>query len=971
MTTPPAGTVTFLSTDIEGSTTRWEHAPEAMQVALARHDALLRAAIAAHEGVVVQTGGDSFVAAFATAPAALLAALQAQRALQTEPWPPPLAGLPVRMALHTGTTGEQVSDYHTEYILNRLARLLAAGHGGQILLSRLTWELVRTDPPAGITARSLGAPRLKDLVEPLPIFQLVAPDLPTDFPPLRTLDRYPHNLPAQLTALIGRTQEIQAATALLRRAGVRLVTFVGAGGTGKTRLALQVAAEVSDDFGDGVFFVNLAPITNPELIATTIADVLGVREAAGQILRETLQQYLRSRRVLLVLDNFEQILDGAPLIADLLQGAPTLKVLVTSRAVLHVSGEHEFAVPPLTLPDRRHPPPMDVLTQYDAVRLFIARAQAVKADFQVTNDNAPAVAEICHRLDGLPLAIELAAARIRILSPQAMLPRVASRLTLLTGGARELPARQQTLRNTIDWSYSLLTAGEQALLRRLAVFVGGRTLEAIEAVCTIAGDRELDALTGVASLVDKSLLQQEESGAGEARFWMLETIWEYALEQLAASGELMTLRQQHTQYYVELAEQAVRHLEDADQGIWAQRLETEYDNLRAVLSWSSASGGDVTVGMRLVGLLWHFWEMRSHFAEGRAWAERMLAVTGDGQAALRADVLTAAGTMAWSQGDFARAAAYHEQALQLYRDRDNKPGIAFALNNLAMQLREQGGQERALALCQESLVLYRALGDRRGTAMLLHNLGDLVQEQGDHTRAEQLFQESVALEQALGDNWLVARTTTNLGYLALAQGRPATAATAFTEALATSQQLEDKLGLAQVLMGFGQLASRQGQPERSVRLFAAADALLHAAGARLVGGGTAEINHDIDAARIQLDKAAWEAAWAAGQTMPLEDVIACALQVPTAAEPAHEPVQSSLSSPAPTASTTRRDPDALTAREVEVLRLVAAGLTDAEIATRLVLSPRTVQVHLRSIYSKLGLTTRSAATRYAIGHHLA
>ncbi|HEX6607537.1 MAG TPA: LuxR family transcriptional regulator, partial [Chloroflexia bacterium] len=304
-------------------------------------------------------------------------------------------------------------------------------------------------------------------------------------------------------------------------------------------------------------------------------------------------------------------------------------------------------------------------------------------------------------------------------------------------------------------------------------------------------------------------------------------------------------------------------------------------------------------------------------------------------------------------------------------DRDNKPGIAFALNNLAMQLREQGGQERALALCQESLVLYRALGDRRGTAMLLHNLGDLVQEQGDHTRAEQLFQESVALEQALGDNWLVARTTTNLGYLALAQGRPATAATAFTEALATSQQLEDKLGLAQVLMGFGQLASRQGQPERSVRLFAAADALLHAAGARLVGGGTAEINHDIDAARIQLDKAAWEAAWAAGQTMPLEDVIACALQVPTAAEPAHEPVQSSLSSPAPTASTTRRDPDALTAREVEVLRLVAAGLTDAEIATRLVLSPRTVQVHLRSIYSKLGLTTRSAATRYAIGHHLA
>jgi class 3 adenylate cyclase len=312
MTTPPTGTVTFLSTDIEGSTTRWEHAPEAMHMALARHDALLRAAITAQDGIVVRTGGDSFVAAFSTATAALLAALQAQRALRAEPWPPPLDSLRVRMALHTGTASGQAGDYHTEYTLTRLTRLLVAGHGGQILLSGLTWDLVHADLPTDITARALGAPRLKDLVEPLLIFQIVAPDLPADFPPLRTLDVRPNNLPAQLTLLIGREQEVRAASALLRRSGVRLVTFTGPGGTGKTRLALQVAAEISEDFGDGVFFVNLAPITNPELIATTIAGILGLREVAGQVLRETLQRYLRGRAVLLVLDNFEQVLGAAP-----------------------------------------------------------------------------------------------------------------------------------------------------------------------------------------------------------------------------------------------------------------------------------------------------------------------------------------------------------------------------------------------------------------------------------------------------------------------------------------------------------------------------------------------------------------------------------------------------------------------------------------------------------------------------------
>jgi class 3 adenylate cyclase len=464
---PLTGTVTFLFTDIEGSTRLWEHNALAMQSALARHDELLRSVVEGCGGYVFKTVGDAICAVFPTAPDALQAALETQRRLLSSVWEQS-GPLFVRMALHTGAAEERDGDYFGPPV-NRVARLLSAAHGGQVLLSLPTQELVRDQLPAGTSLRDLGEYRLKDLFRPERVYQLLAPGLPVEFPPLRTLDAYRNNLPLQPTPLIGREKEVAEVCERLARPEVRLLTLTGAGGTGKTRLGLQAAAELTERFEDGVFFVPLAAISDPTLVLPAVAGTLGVKEAGGQPLLESLEYYLGEKRILLVTDNFEQVLEAAPVVTGLLSAASKVKVLATSRIPLRLYGEHEYAVPPLGLPDPERPPSVESLTQYEAVRLFVERAQAAKADFSVTNDNAPAVAEICYRLDGLPLAIELAAARIKVLSPQKMLGRLGNRLKLLTGGARDLPERQRTLRSTIEWSYGLLEEGEKVLFARLSV----------------------------------------------------------------------------------------------------------------------------------------------------------------------------------------------------------------------------------------------------------------------------------------------------------------------------------------------------------------------------------------------------------------------------------------------------------------------------------------------------------------------
>jgi predicted ATPase/class 3 adenylate cyclase len=802
VSSPPTGTVTFFFTDIQGSTRLWERDARRMQAALARHDGILQSAIEVNGGHVFKTVGDAFCAAFPTAADALDAALSAQRALFSEGWYEGFV-IKARMALHTGTVEERGGDYFGPSV-NRVARLLSAGHGGQTLLSHATQELVQDQLPSEVSLRDLGERRLKDLFRPERDFQLLAPDLPSEFPPLRTLDARGNNLPGQPTPLVGREREVAEVCERLLSPEVRLLTLTGPGGMGKTRVGLQAAAELLEEYEDGAYFVELATIDDPTLVAPTIARALGVAETGEKPPEETLKDYLREKELLLLLDNFEQVMEATPLLEGLLGAASGLKVLVTSRTVLRLYGEHEFPVLPLELPDPRRLPPPEYLTQYEAVRLFVERARAVKPDFSVTNENSPQVAEICARLDGLPLAIELAAARIRLLTPKTMLSRLGSRLKLLTGGARNLPERQQTLRGAIDWSYDFLDLEEQTLFARLSVFAGGRTLEAIETVCDPEG--ELGAFDRLDSLLEKSLLRQEEGPGGEPRFVMLETIHEFAREKLQESGEAEAIKRAHAEYFLALSEEAELELTGGpDQVTWSERLEAEHDNIRAALSWS-LEVGDIQLTLRLAGALIYFWLYRGHLSEGMRWLEPALRRSSTVPPSVRAKALRAAGAIANYQGDDERSESFLEESVALYKESGDKRGLARAYNNLGNTAADRGEWERAEILYGEALNLDRELEDEVHLPQSLNNLGWAALCQEDYERAAEVLREALAWAQRAGDKGSVAAINTNLGWVALGWGEQPQAAALFAEALTLFRDLEDLVSIAECLEGFA------GQP---------------------------------------------------------------------------------------------------------------------------------------------------------------
>jgi predicted ATPase/class 3 adenylate cyclase len=910
----PTGTLTFLFTDIEGSTKLWEQDSSSMQVALARHEEVLRSAIEERGGYVFKTVGDAFCCAFPTAPDALEAALETQRRLLSSEWEES-GPLRVRMALHTGAAEERDGDYFGPPV-NRVARLLSAAHGGQVLLSLPTQELVRDQLPWGTSLRDLGEHRLKDLFRPERVFQLLALGLPSEFPPLRTLDAYRNNLPLQPTPLVGREKEVAEVCERLSRPEVRLLTLTGAGGAGKTRLGLQAAAELTEGFEDGAFFVSLAAIRDLELVVSAVAGTLGVKEAGGQPLLESLEDHLGEKHILLMLDNFEQVLEAAPMVTELLSAAPYLKVLATSRIPLRLYGEHEYSVPPLALPDPERPPPVERLTHYEAVRLFVERAQAAKADFSVTNENAPAVAEICHRLDGLPLAIELAAARIKLLTPQAMLARLGNRLKLLTGGARDLPERQRTLRSAIEWSYGLLDGGEKVLFARLAVFSGGCTLEAVEAICDAEGDLPVEVLDGVESLVDKSLLRQKEGVGGEPRLVMLETIHEYAREKLEDNGEVETIKRAHAYYFLTLAEEAAPKLTTAEQEAWLERLETEHDNLRAALS-RSLGRNDADLALRLGGALWRFWFVRGYLSEGLRWLEEVLDL-GGGVTALRAEVLNGAGDLVWSQGNYVRAKELYEESLALSRQLGDKRDIAVALENLgsvarnwgdyatarslfeeALPLRRELGDKWGLAeslflwgaaatfqgdyatarpLLEEALVLYRETGEQRGIGEALGVLGLLTASQDDYGAAGNLIEEAKAVMKRLGYRRGVGKVLGAHGDLALEQRDYELAYALYEEALTIFVDFDDKWWIAWCLEGIGGISAAQDQPVRAVRIFAAAKAVRDAMDTPGMAGHRAIYERHLATARAQLDETTFEAVWSEGRHMDLEAAVSYAME---------------------------------------------------------------------------------------------
>jgi predicted ATPase/class 3 adenylate cyclase len=875
----PGGMVTFLLTDVEGSTPLWQQHPVAMRAALVRHDALVESLTERHRGRVVRPRGegDSRFCVFARATDAVAAALAIQRALGSEVWPTPTP-VRVRMALDVGEADLRGGDYYGTAV-NRCARLRELARGGQVLLSEVVHELVADLLPAGASLRDLGARRLRGLSRPNRVFALEAEGLAAGFPPLASSEAPPNNLPAQASSFVGREREIADLERLV--AAARLVTLTGPGGTGKTRLALEMAARLLERFPDGAWFVDLAPLTDPRLVWAAAAAALGVREGPARPLDEVLLGHVASRRLLLMLDNCEHVIaESADLAQRLLAAGPEVRVLATSREALAVPGEAAWPVPGLSLPDAGQPAGPEAIGHAEAVRLFVERGAAVRPGFALSEENAAAVARVCRRLDGLPLAIELAAARIKALTPEQIAARLDDRFRLLTGGSRTALPRQQTLRAAVDWSYDLLDVPERALLARLAVFAGGWTLEAAEAVCADAvlpADAVLDLLL---RLVDKSLVVAEEHGAA-ARYRMLETIREYAAARLAETGRDEAPRARHAAHYLALAEAAEPGLTGPSERSWLEQLECEHDNLRAAMQWAVASG-EGELGLRMGGALWRFWAMRGHLAEGRRRLSALLAhpncdALSGSTGAARAKALHAAGTLAAQQGDNGAARSYLEASIAARRVVGARSDLANSLSNLGIVTRSEGDYATARALYAESLAIHRELGNKSGIAHTLANLGLLARFQGDGAAARPLLEESLAIRRELGDPWAIANALNNLAEVALDEGDHASARALLEQSLRINQELGDRRAIAFLLEDFGALAAAQGQAGRALRLVGAAAALRASVGSPLSALEQAKLERALRPTDQALDEPARDALLAEGRATPIEAAVAYAL----------------------------------------------------------------------------------------------
>ncbi|MGE5643967.1 MAG: adenylate/guanylate cyclase domain-containing protein [Byssovorax cruenta] len=926
MTNLPVGTVAFLFTDIEGSTKLAQEHPDAMPALLARHHEILNHAIKSHSGVVFQIVGDSFCSSFHQAKDALQAALQAQRSLQAEPWSP--APLKVRMGIHVGAAQVeshggliQYSGYTT---LALTQRIMSAGHGGQILLSQSTCDSVKDGLPEQVQLLDLGDQRLKDVQQLEHIYQVAAPDLPSEFPPLKTLEVVKNNLPSQLTSFIGREKELQEIERLLETN--RMVTLTGSGGAGKTRLSLQMGNHFLRQFPDGVWLAALAPVTDSALIPQSLLSIFNLREDRHREIVDVLIEHLRSKTILLLLDNCEHVIDACAQISEtLLHACPKLKILASSREALGIAGEIAYRVPSLATPNPASLPSVDELKKMDSIRLFVERAATANSNFILTQDNASFVAQICFRLDGIPLAIELAAARAKVLTPEQIAARLDDRFRLLTGGSRTALPRQQTLRAMIDWSYSLLSEDEKTLFRRLAVFVGGWTLEAAESVCgeKTAGSDVLDLLT---RLVDKSLVFLEESMEG-IRYHRLETIRQYSREKFFETNEVEEIRDRHLEFVMQFVELADENLKGRDQVLWQKRMSAEQDNIRAALDWGL--NRSPYKALRIVGAANLFWTAAGFSAEGFRWTQKALeqvqenpfirGTTAEERQIARAKALRGLTRLYLSLGDNAKAKRTAEESVAIYRRSTDRRGLSFALVVLAYPLEFLGERDRAETILRESYSIARAENDAYSICRSLNVLARVIltlhrdlnsaqqyieeslrlaQKAGlrsqeaqayevaariaidkkDHDQARHYFKESVRIYQEIEASFNVILEKSNLAHMERKIGNFDSALELYRETILAFRHMGQIGAVAHQLECFGFIALAQRQNQRALQLLAAASTLRTKDRTPMTPDEQSYYDQQLAHLRQNIDKQQFETAWSTGAQLSIEEAIELALQ---------------------------------------------------------------------------------------------
>jgi predicted ATPase/class 3 adenylate cyclase len=869
---------TFLFTDIERSSELWETHPQAMGRALAQHDTLLRGVFEQHSGHIFKTVGDAFCVAFPGTHNAVKAAIATQRALAATAWEE-TGPLRVRMAVHDGEAEQRDNDYFGP-TLNRVARVLSVGHGGQTLLTHVAADRVRGSLPSEVTLRDLGERRLRDLRQPERIFQIVVHDLPDNFPPLRSLEILPNNLPAQVTSFVGREREMAEIKRLFP--ATRLFTLTGPGGTGKTRLSLQIAADLLDQFQHGVWLVELSTVSDPALIPEAMINAVGIREESNRSPLNTLVEALRTRKLLLVLDNCEHLIaDCAQIVSTILRSCPQVKVIASSREALSIEGETIWGLHPLSVPDFFRDEPalnMEELAHLEAVQLFVERATAVRPEFRLTEENAALVARICWRLDGLPLAIELAAARVKLLPLAQVLERLDDRFRLLTGGSRSALPRQQTLGALIDWSYDLLSEPEKILLRRLSVFVAGRTLEMAEAVCATAGLERRDIFDLLCSLADKSLLVVETAPDGETRYTMLESIWDYADDRLTQHGEGAAFRRRHLEYFTSFAEKAEPHLFGADLKTWLERLAIEQPNLKRAIR-TSVEENATELGLRTAGALTRYWEIRSYLTEGY---EQFLELLARADASLRPDVRAKAelgcARLAWCQDRDEDAIRHYRAAQAIYETLGLKTEVAQIEAFLGLTERNEGNYAQAKIHFEKARIMGEELGSERVLMTAMSGFSTVLAAEGDFAQSRLLKERCIRAFQAMGDRWIVAAITGSLAKVCFAEGDFKASRQYIVEALAITRDLGNNWSVPYAIEAIADVCVLENEGPKAVRLYGAASA--HRESLALAFSATEKISYQaaLDRLHQAVPEPQFQEEWKNGQALGFQAAVNLALE---------------------------------------------------------------------------------------------